>query len=171
MEYLEFLREHKGGDAMSAKWESHRVRTAEEIFAEINTSRPVGIVIFGPDCEFKKQITSDVQRVTGALQLDYYHCYGGSGLAKWKNALFAAMQDDYPVCMVLSGEASASRQVRNLVVQQMQSVGIEKIFGIHVVGEAPFDSRRQEVVRDELSLNPPTIEGLTGLLTVANKEE
>ena len=43
---------------MKQKWEINRVSTPERIFNKIKLemARPVGIVLFGADCEFKNEV-------------------------------------------------------------------------------------------------------------------
>lgn len=43
---------------MSKKWEDRRVSTPERIFDEIKEemAQPVGIVLFGADCDFKNEV-------------------------------------------------------------------------------------------------------------------
>lgn len=145
--------------------------TIESEIAEIRClRRPVGIVVFGVDSEFKTQI---LDQLIAGLHPAANGSYAGSSDEKMKMILRGA-QDN--TILHLSSEESADRDTRLKAIQRLFDAGAETVVGIYIKPKFPrkipmhdlsaeAKQRRMTLERCVAALkrNPPTDEGLDHL--------
>lgn len=161
---------------MSKKWEIRRVSTTERIFDKIRTemAQPVGIVLFGADCDLKDEVYMDCVEQIPNLATGYGGKTGNIALRGAKRP-FA---EDRSVLVVLDGDSSSQHEARHQTVTALRDLGAKTVVGIY----AKFDpiwlgSRRAS---DEDSTNtqawallnhPPTADGLDYFMIVEEEKE
>ena len=159
---------------MSTKWEIKRVSTPERIFDKIKTemAQPVGIVLFGADCDLKNEVWNTMMSELQGFARYYTNAPDTATLVK-------ALKNYSAVAVALNGEESSSHELRHELVKVMQNAGAESVVGIFAKCEMPkplpargyFKKKTATLARQVTSLAecPPTPDGLTYLLVV-NKE-
>ncbi len=167
---------------MDKKWEINRVSTPERIFDKINNemAQPVGIVLFGADCELKDDVFKEcVERIPNLATP------GRDGSSH--SVLFEMTEKGYfggrNVLIVMSDESSSNHEQRHRIAMSLRGYGLKSVVGIYAkVVDLKSDSyymksetraRREEVRRcvAELKTNPPTADGLDYLLVVSEEKE
>lgn len=158
---------------MSERWQINRVSTPERIFDKIRNemAQPVGVLIFGADCDFKNEIANElIANFAGAKTIlddtpstkqivDFIHS---------KQSVMVAIFDAW---------SSASHDLRHECVKVMQRAGFETVIGVYVrcakLEPLPArgfmrKSRRAEVNQqiEVLEKAPPTPDGLDYLIVV-----
>lgn len=114
------------------RWEiDGKVSTPESIFGEIKAemARPVGIVVYGADCELKEKV---VGAVIGSLP----------GLATSNNAaptptLVKYIQNNDMVAIILTPEEAAIHGLRHELVKVMRNAGANSMVGIYAKCRKP----------------------------------
>ncbi len=158
---------------MTEKWEIRKVSTPERIFDKIRTemTQPVGIMLFGADCEFKNRI---VDMLTGEMQnLDC--CFNARPDMTTLKKTFSAFG---VVTVVLDAERSASHLSRHELVKAMQEAGASTVVGIYVKArKAPIRPLMSSLEKVELNKqitaieqSNPTADGLDYLIVVEEEE-
>lgn len=157
------------------RWEINKVSTPEHIFDKINTEmpQPVGIMLFGADCEFKNQVVEKLQHELREIKVF---------LGTPSTYELAELIPSSSISLfVLSSMASSDHELRHEAVNVMRRIGAKNIVGIYVKVKAPqplpgrgFMGRRdlqlmKTAVR-ELEKNPPTADGLDYLIVVEEQE-
>ncbi len=156
---------------MDKKWEIRKVSTPERIFSKISEEmpRPVSILLFGADCEFKKEVVKDLQN--GLLDMKVFHG------APSTHELCDLIHDGPISLFLLSSMESYDHELRHEAVKAMRRIGAATVVGIYVRADEsqPLPARgfigrpdlqlMKTTVR-KLAQHPPTADGLDYLLEV-----
>lgn len=127
---------------MSKKWEIKEVSTPERIFSKIKEemAQPVGIVLFGADCDFKNEVENEVCRQLQGFARYYNYRSIISDNAKLKRAV----EKFSSVVIILDTEQSASDDCRRTLVTKLRESGAQQVIGIFVKADkrpiGPFGS-------------------------------
>lgn len=113
---------------MEAKWSIGKISTPERIFAKIaqEMPQPVGIVIFGADCDLK----DDAYRRCVEQIPNLATGYGGKGnmalrAAKWP------LSQGRSVVTVMTENASSHHAERQQVITALQDMGAKSVVGVY----------------------------------------
>lgn len=155
---------------MNKKWEIRRVSTPERIFDKIKEemAQPVGVVLFGADCEFKNEVVGEVAK--GLVNSALFRL-GGDDLPSSYLKMQIPQRCTHPYFFVLGSLASSSHDVRHEWVQVIRSIGAKTVVGIYVKAKKkpiPFGKAMISVVRDKqvnqqidaIEQSNPTADGL-----------
>ena len=158
---------------MDKRWEESRVSRPGHIFGRIKTeySQPVGIIVFGVDCDFKQEVVEEAEKWLAGL-----YCY--RGVPSKAILMDAFKRNHYPsVAVILNTEDSCSVQLRHQIVEMMQEAGAMSTVGIYakVVPTMRTVNQMCQTIKDDecawkLLNSPPTMDSvLTRLITVTNE--
>ncbi len=161
---------------MNQKWEINRVSTSERIFDKINNemAQPVGIVLFGADCELKDDVLMNCQREISNL-VGYGDVVSAS--------IICRLGSGQSVMVAMNGDLSSDREQRHRVVTALRDFGAKSVVGIYTKVDDPRDdkyyrtletrAKRREVEQciEMLRQSPPTADGLDYLLVVSKEKE
>lgn len=161
---------------MNKRWEIRKVSTPEHIFDKIKeeVARPVGIIVFGVDCDFKNEVVDAmVEELRGFAH--YHSKYPGIDTLIWE------FNDRAAVVVVLNSESSMTHRLRHELVQTMRNAGAKTIIGIYAKATAPqpLPSRgylksqlaRRKNTAEVLAKDPPTADGLDYFIVVEEEKE
>ena len=161
---------------MNQKWEIHRVSTSERIFDKINNemAQPVGVVLFGADCEFKNEVQEDMMNALGGFA---YHYTGIPNTATIVRAL-----DERALTVTLNSYESAMHNLRHELVEVMRNAGAKTIVGIYAKAEKisiPMGKAMVFVCRDKqineqidaIEQSNPTTDEFDYFIVAEEKEE
>ena len=151
------------------KWEINRVSTPERIFEKIKTelAQPVGVVLFGADCDFKNEVKNMMKSELRGL----IRCYAN---APNTAALVKAFKKHSAVAVVLNTEESSSHELRHELVKVMQNAGAVSVVGIYAKAEKyspkalvriPGAAAKNRQIA-EIEQSNPTVDGLDYLIVV-----
>lgn len=152
-------------------WDISIVSTFKEIIAEINSIKePVGIILFGADSEFKRQV---LKKFADNLSKFTEIGYAGPDSIKLENGLYCVIGKN--VLTSLSGDYSANHAERHKAVETIKRIGTKKVIGVYVkqklielnLQPMPDYVKRFNWQVDALAKNPPTIDGLNNLIIVS----
>lgn len=133
-----FQKSTTGGINMDKRWVISRVSTPEYIIEKIKTkmAQPVGIVLFGADCDFKNEVVEELIKAfdlrTGSdswgFDYEYGQCY-----PKTEDHLKYRFGEGRKVAMViLNSDNSADREVRHGFIRTINNAGGQSVVGIYV---------------------------------------
>jgi len=137
-------------------------------------AQPVGIVLFGADCELKDEVYRNCVEQVRDLAVGY----GGKG-SKTLGSAEQAFLEGKNVLTVMRGEPSGDRRLRQRIVMMLRDLGAESVVGIYA--RAPLKSIRtllppiedveanKQITR--LMQNPPTAGGLGCPLVICEEKE
>ncbi len=111
---------------MNKKWEIRKVSTSGQIFDKIKEemAQPVGIVLFGADCDLKNEVMDEMM---GTLQ----------GFARYytkapdTDTLVRAIKIHSAVIVMLSADESATQRLRHELVKAMRNAGAKTVVGFY----------------------------------------
>lgn len=163
---------------MSKKWEINRVSTPERIFEKINNemAQPVGIVLFGADCELKDDVFEECRE-----QIHNLATPGRDGSSH--SVVFEMTERGFfggrNVLLVMSGESSGDHERRHQMITGLKSKGMKSMVGIYAkasrVPIRPLMFRLEKVEFNKqiatIEQNSPTTDGLDYLLVVSEEKE
>lgn len=111
---------------MNKKWEIREVCTPEQTFEKINTkmAQPVGIVLFGADCDFKNEVVDELLDNFTSVNCWFNQPPDTSTLAK-------AFSDFKTVMVIMEAERSAMHPFRHELVKLMRNLGAKTVVGIY----------------------------------------
>ncbi len=160
---------------MSQKWEINRVSTPERIFEEIKEEmvQPIGIVLFGADCDLKDEVYMNCVEQIPNLATGY----GGKG----NMSLRAAKQpfsEGRSVLTMMHGQASGDHLQRHETVQALRDLGAKSVIGIYAKYKPIWLGDRKKSDEDlanaqswALLNHPPTADGLDCFIVVEEERE
>ena len=147
-------------------WDISIISTFKEIFAEINSIKePVGIILFGADSEFKREVLKKFSKnLSSFAETTSPELLNGLYLVAGKSVL-----------TTLSGDCSANHCDRHRTVEALKKIGAKKIIGIYVkqkpikLNLQPMPEHVAKFNRQVKMLlkNPPTAKGLNALIIVS----
>lgn len=147
-------------------WDISIISTFKEIFAEINSIKePVGIILFGADSEFKREVLKKFSKnLSSFAEATSPELLNGLYLVAGKSVL-----------TTLSGDCSANHCDRHRAVETLKKIGAKKIIGIYVKQKLiklnpqpmPEHVARFNWQVEMLLKNPPTAKGLNALIIVS----
>ena len=160
---------------MNKKWEIRRVSTPERIFNKIKEemAQPVGIVLFGADCEFKNEvIEAFLARFGRGLVWDYYRSTTTARI----EAVFRIGES---FIIMLDSNESADHNVRHRLVQNLRNLGAKTAVGIYVKATKepirPLMSSLEKVEFNKqitaIEQSNPTADGLDYFIVVEEEKE
>lgn len=119
---------------MIQKWEINRVSTSERIFDKINTEMawPVGIVLFGADCDLKDEVYMNCVEQIPNLATGY----GGRGNMSLRAAK-QPLSEGRSVLTVMHGDASVDFGSRFQTVTALKEMGAKTVVGIYAKCKMP----------------------------------
>lgn len=110
---------------MSTRWEEKRVSTTEEVFAKINSlPQPVGIVVFGADCELKDDVLMECQRRVSNLASGYRDVISAS--------IICGFNAGQSIMVAMDSDMSGDRKQRHRIVTTLRDFGAKSVVGIYV---------------------------------------
>lgn len=155
---------------MSEKWQIYRVSTPERIFDKIQNemAQPVGVFVFGADCDFKNEIANEL---TAKLEATV------GGVPTTRQIVDSVYSQKSVAVAVFDAEASAFCELRHDCVSAMRRAGFKTIVGVYVkcAKLKPLPARgfmkkscRAEINRqiDALERTPPTSDEVDYLIVV-----
>lgn len=159
---------------MNKKWEIRRVSTSERIFNKIKEeiAQPVGIVLFGADCDFKNEVLDTmVEELQGFAR--YYT------KAPDTVTLVRAIKDHLAVVVMLSSDESSTHGLRHELVKVMRNAGAETVVGIYAkASKEPIRPLVSSLERVEFNKqvtaveqSNPTADGLDYFIVVEEEKE
>lgn len=171
---------------MSKKWEINRVSTSGRIFDKIKTEmvQPVGIVLFGADCDFKNEVVKELTEALGlqtssdSWESDYEH---GQCYQKTEAHLKYRFGEGQKYAMViLNSDNSAEHEVRHGFVCAIKNAGAASVVGIYVKAtEVSLPEGKKDIsMIPKVQLNQhiaaieqsnPTADGLDYLIVVSEE--
>ncbi len=159
---------------MAKKWEIRRVSTPERIFNKIKEemAQPVGIILFGADCDFKNEV---IEEMIKSLP----------GLAFIPAPTSMKAMQNYNcnvVTVMLSSKESADHGIRHELVKTMRNAGAKTVVGIYAKAKKkpiPFGKAMISVARDKqlnqqiaaIEQSHPTADGLDYFIVVEEEKE
>lgn len=165
---------------MDKKWEIRQVSTSERIFDKIKEemARPVGIVLFGADCEFKNEVREAfLARFGRGLVWDYYR---STTTARIETVF--RIGDSFII--MLDSNESADHNVRHRLVQNLRNLGAKTVIGVYAKVKYPrkiptsglsLEARQRRLAQakciNTLKHNPPTADGLDYFIVVEEEKE
>lgn len=147
-------------------WDISIISTFKEVFAEINKiAEPVGIILFGADSEFKKQVCSKFSsNIKGIAEIEYTE----PGLVASANHLIPL--EGWNILVNLSGDQSIDHAKRHEAVTELKKVGVKILIGVYVKQRlAPPQTRRFNQQVANLLERPPTADGLNHLIIISEQ--
>lgn len=158
---------------MNKKWEIREVCTPEQTFEKINTkmAQPVGIVLFGADCDFKNEVLDAM--VDGLRGFARYYTK-----APDTATLVRAIKDHLAVVVVLNSDESSTHELRHELVKVMRNAGAKTVVGIYAkvdqVPISPLISSLEKVEFNKritaIEQSNPTADGLDYFIVVEEEE-
>lgn len=128
---------------MNAIWEIHKVRTPDQIFQDIKEMVvPVGIILFGADCELKKQVWSTILNELGDAVKAY------DQLPPHVVTIMRAFDDRSIVAVKLNSIESYSHAICNDLVALMKKTQGIVVFKISFT--ITEDGSQSNVIVDEI---------------------
>lgn len=161
---------------MDKKWEIRRVSTPERIFNKIREkmAQPVGIVLFGADCDLKDEVYMECVEQIPNLTTDY----GGKTISIALRGLKQPLAEGRNVLLVLDGDSSGQHEARHQTVAVLQNLGAKTIVGIYVkfypiwLGDRKISDEEPTNEQAWRLLNhPPTADGLDYFIVVEEEKE
>lgn len=164
---------------MDKKWEIRRVSTSEQIFDKIKEemARPVGIVLFGADCDFKNEVLDTMMETLRGFACS---CTEAPDTA----TLVRTIKDHLAVVVVLNSDESSTHGLRHELVKVMRNAGAETMVGIYAKVKYPrkiptsglsLEARQRRLALEKcintLEQNPPTADGLDYFIVVEEEKE
>ncbi len=161
---------------MNQKWEINRVSTPDRIFGKINDEmpQPVGIVLFGADCDLKDDVYMQCVEQIPNLATGYGGKTGNIALRGAKRPF----SEGRSVLTVMGGESSGNREARHQTVIALRDLGAKSVVGIYAKYNPAWLGDRK--VSDDDPANqqawallnhPPTSDGLDYLITIEEEKE
>lgn len=157
---------------MDKKWEINRVSTPERIFDKINNemAQPVGIILFGADCELKDDVLMECQRRVLNLAPGYGDVVSAS--------IFCQLDAGRNIMIVMDGNMSGDHKQRHRIVTALRDHGAKTIVGIFAKYQPIWLGDKRTAEEDStneqawaLINRPPTADGLDYLLVVSEEKE
>ena len=162
---------------MAMEWEIRRVSTPERILRKIKEemARPVGIVIFGADCEFKNEVLDVMVEELRGLERYYTKAPDTATLAR-------AIKDHSVVVVMLDSSESGMHSLRHELVGVMRNAGAKTVVGVYVkakkkpipFGKAMVPAAKDKQVNhqiDTIEQSNPTADGLDYFIVVEEEKE
>lgn len=161
---------------MNAKWEISRVSTPERILEKIKKelAQPVGIILFGADCDFKKEVVKTFTTEFG----DDLACdtYAGTTMRHIQQSFGASRN----YMIDLDSTDSASHDIRHQCVLNLRNLGARSVVGIYIkareiseITVPPLSNAvKQSKFNNQIHAiedSKPTSEGLDYLITVEER--
>lgn len=160
---------------MELKWEIRRVSTPERIFSKIKEmAQPVGIVLFGVDCDFKNEVLDTmVEELRGFAR--YYTTAPDTA------TLVRAIKGHSAVVVALNSDESSTHGLRHELVKVMRNAGAETVVGIYAkakkkpipFGKATISAAKDRRVNqqiDAIEQSNPNADGLDYFVVVEEEE-
>ncbi len=152
-----------------------RVCTLEEALKTVREDlpQPVGIVLFGADCEFKSKVVAIMVRELGAFNSHYY--FSCPDCASLSDVL-----RKYPAeVVIMDSDESGMHDLRHELVKTMRNAGAKTVVGIYAkvdkVPVRPLMSSLEKVEFNKqitaIKQSNPNAEGLDYYIEVENEEE
>lgn len=162
---------------MNKRWEINRVSTPEHIFNKIKMkmARPVGIILFGADCDFKNEVLDTmVEEMRGFAR---YHTN-----APDTPALVRDIQEHLAVVVTLNSDESSSHELRHELVKLMRNAGVATVVGVYAKAtETPVPFGKLSIsLAPQVKINKqiaaihesnPTADGLDYFIIVEEEKE
>ncbi len=167
---------------MSKKWEIRRVSTTERIFDKIRTeaAQPVGIVLFGADCDLKDEVYMECVEQIPNLATGYGGKTGNIALRGAKRPF----TEGRSVLAVLDGDSSAQHEARHQTVTALRDLGAKTLVGIYAEARLRFFANEYERTPDvvycqrrinnqilSIEQSNPTADGLDYFIVVEEEKE
>ncbi len=110
---------------MQDKWEINRISTPERIIRKIKEgmAQPVGIVLFGVDCDFKNEV---LEMLFEGLSCFYYHRIPRATVL---TSSFKGCSNE--ILVVLNTDESVAKGLRQGLTEAMSDVGAKTVVGIY----------------------------------------
>lgn len=158
---------------MKTKWEISRVSTPERVLEKIkeDLARPVGIILFGVDCDFKKEVIKALTTEFG----DDLVCdtYVGATTRHMQQSFEASRN----YMIDLNSADSANHDVRHQCVLNLKNFGAKCVVGVYakarqiskIVVPPLTNATKQTKFNNQICAiedSNPTPEGLDYLITI-----
>ncbi len=121
---------------MGEKWLETKVSMSEAVLAKITElPQPVGIVLFGADCELKEEVYQKCTQCIPKLATGY----GGKGNLPTRAAK-RPLSEGQSVLTVMFGESASDHLLRLSAIQALKDLGAKTVVGIYAKSEIPATS-------------------------------
>lgn len=160
---------------MDKKWEIRKISTPERIFNKIKEemAQPVGIVIFGADCDLKNEVLDTTMKEFQGFARYYTKAPDAANLAR--------SIKKYPAIVVtLTSDESGIHSLRHELVKVMRNVGAETVVGIYAKCKKPaplpgrgfLKSKTADLARQIVAIEQsnPTADGLDYFIVIEGEE-
>lgn len=158
---------------MNKKWEIRKVSTPEQIFDKIKEemTQPVGIILFGADCDFKNEVLDTI--VDGLRGFARYYTKTPDAATLARN-----IKNHPAVVVMLNANESSTHGLRHELVKAMRNAGAEAVVGIYAkVGKVPIRplmSNPEKVEYNKqitaIEQSNPNADGLDYFITIEEEE-
>lgn len=159
---------------MDSKWEEIRVSMPEQIFDAIKAEMawPIGIMVFGADCDLKSEVLDVIMRELQSLAR-YYTSVPDTA------TLVGAVRRHSAVVVVMNAEESAMHGLRHELVKVMRNAGAVSVVGIYVkadkVSVRPLMSNPEKAELNKqvtaIERSNPTADGLDRMIVVTGAQK
>lgn len=160
---------------MDKKWEIRRVSTSGRIFDKIKEemAQPVGIVLFGADCDLKDEVYMECVEQIQDLATGYGGKTGNIALRGAKRPFIEGRS----VLTVLDGNSSGQHETRHQTVTALRDLGAKTVVGIYAkfhpiwLGDRKISDEEPTNEQAWRLLNhPPTADGLDYFIIVEKRK-
>lgn len=174
---------------MSKKWEVRKVSTSECIFDKINNemAQPVGIVLFGADCDLKDDVKKEVIEALGlqggaggcGLDGEADYEYGQCYLKTEHHLRYRFSVGQKFAMVILDSHSSSEHDFRHGFVDAIRNAGAKTVVGIYAKADKkpirPLMSNVEDVEFNKritaIEQSNPTADGLDYLLITSEETE
>lgn len=138
---------------MKQKGEERKVSMPEEVLARIlvqiktDVSRPVGIILFGFDCDFKNWVVEKFMQ-----GLESFACFHTNALDTV--ALSQLLKEQSKIFTIVNSHDSANADLLESMIETMRDSGVQSVVGIYVqadrsavVGSRPLQAKMRMMDR------------------------
>ena len=127
----------------------------------IATGHPVGVLAIGADDKARnKFVYSTLESSLGMACVTSVSCSA--------ERLKDAMRESQTICINLTTEDSSNHSKRHEAVSMLKKAGIKNVFGVYIrVTNSDFPETQLAI--DLLEADPPTADGLNGLVILTEK--
>lgn len=153
---------------MNKQWKINgQISTPEHIFDTFKKemAQPIGIMLFGADCDFKNEAIEEVQKGLANAVIPFH----GSPIT---HEMVELLHNSPISLFVLSSMESSDHELRHEAVRVMRRIGAKTIVGIYAKATATnVDSKLARNTVKELHRYPPTADGLDYFIEIEEKRE
>lgn len=141
-----------------------KVSTLEEELVNLRQlPQPVGIMVFGVDGDFKKEVIGKMERCLG----EGFSFLNG---LQYDSDLMATFINSYGAAVMLNSEKSAMHEIRHALVYQMIRTGARSVAGVYIKTNSAMETARVNKWAIAVENSNPNADGLDYFIVVRERE-